>query len=74
MIQKYNFNNKQKEQLKELQKEEYTLMWAKVINGSSSGSTDIVQVAFSQIGNIGGQPFWSWYGYNSRVEWWCLFC
>ncbi len=28
--------------------------------------------------NVGGQPFWSWHGFNSRVEWcacfvsWCL--
>ena len=33
----------------------------------------IVEVAKKQIGNIGGQPFWSWYGYNSRVEWCACF-
>lgn len=37
------------------------------------GSSDIVQVAFSQIGNIGGEPYWSWYGYSSRVEWCACF-
>ncbi len=41
------------------------------------GSESIVQVALSQVGNIGGQAFWSWYGFNYRVEWcacyvsWC---
>ena len=27
-------------------------------------------VALSLVGNVGGQPYWSWYGFNSRVEWW----
>jgi len=37
------------------------------------GSDDIVQVAASQIGNIGGQKYWSWYGFSSRVEWCAAF-
>lgn len=73
MIQIYNFNRKQLEQLTELRKEEYNSLWSKVLYGSSVGSTDIVQVAFSQLGNIGGEPFWSWYGYPSRVEWCACF-
>lgn len=24
-------------------------------------------------GNVGGQPHWSWYGFNSRVEWCACF-
>ena len=52
MIEKYNMNNKQKEQLAEIRKEEYLSMWSNVLYGSSAGSNDIVQVAFSQIGNI----------------------
>ena len=43
-------------------------MWASVIYGSSVGSNDIVLVAASQIGNVGGQPYWSWYGFDSRVD------
>lgn len=41
------------------------------------GSSAMAQVALSQIGNVGGMPYWSWYGYNYRVEWcgcfvsWC---
>ena len=38
-----------------------------------TGSTDIVQVALSQEGITGGQPFWSWYGFPSRVEWCACF-
>lgn len=73
MISIHNLNEKQKKQLAELQKAEYNSMWSNVLYGSSAGSTDIVQVAFSQIGNVGGQPFWSWYGFDSRVEWCACF-
>ena len=48
-------------------------MWSYVLYGSAIGSNDIVQVALSQVGNIGGQPFWSWYGFESRVEWCACF-
>ena len=33
----------------------------------------IVDVARSQLGNVGGQPYWSWYGFPSRVEWCACF-
>ena len=73
MIEKYHFNDKQKEQMAELRKEEYNSLWSNVVYGSSIGSTDIVEVARSQIGNVGGQPYWSWYGFKSRVEWCACF-
>lgn len=37
------------------------------------GDDSIVTVALSQIGNVGGQPYWSWYGFESRVEWCACF-
>lgn len=37
------------------------------------GNQAIVQVALSQEGNVGGQPYWSWYGFDSRVEWCACF-
>lgn len=43
------------------------------IFGISSEDLDIVKVASSQIGNVGGQPYWSWYGYDTRVEWCACF-
>lgn len=73
MVQNYNFNAKQIEQLAELQKDEYNYMWSYVLYGSSTGSSDIVKVALAQVGNVGGQPYWSWYGFNSRVEWCACF-
>lgn len=73
MAQIHNFNKKQRIQLAELQKEKYNSLWAKVLNGTSAGCNDIVQVALMQVGNIGGEPFWSWYGFSSRVEWCACF-
>ena len=72
MADKYNFSNSQREQMNELLKDDYIAMWSSVIYGSS-GSSDIVSVAESQLGNVGGQPYWSWYGFNSRVEWCATF-
>ena len=37
------------------------------------GSAGLVAVALSQVGNVGGQPYWSWYGFSSRVEWCACF-
>ena len=36
-------------------------------------STLIVEVARSQIGNEGGEPYWSWYGFTERVDWCACF-
>ena len=44
---------------------------------TSGGNQAIVEVALTQLGNEGGEPYWSWYGFDSRVEWcacyvsWC---
>ena len=37
------------------------------------GNRFIVEIALSQVGNVGGQPYWSWYGFSSRVEWCACF-
>ena len=33
----------------------------------------LVEVARSQLGNVGGEPYWSWYGFEARVEWCACF-
>lgn len=33
----------------------------------------LVEVARSQLGNVGGEPYWSWYGFSERVEWCACF-
>ena len=32
---------------------------------TAGGNQAIVEVALTQLGNQGGQPYWSWYGFNS---------
>lgn len=40
---------------------------------TAGGNQAIVEVALTQLGNQGGQPYWSWYSFNSRVEWCACF-
>ena len=37
------------------------------------GNGQLVTIAKSQLGNEGGQKFWSWYGFDSREEWCACF-
>ena len=67
------FDAKRKDLLVQLLSEEYDSLWASVLYGIDSGDGMIVEVAMSQVGNIGGQPYWSWYGFESRVEWCACF-
>lgn len=39
------------------------------VNGERAGNQNTVNIAMSQVGNVGGQPYWSWYGFGGRVEW-----
>ena len=43
------------------------------VDGERQGNQNTVNIALSQVGNVGGQPYWSWYGFNSRVEWCACF-
>ncbi|MBE7726345.1 MAG: CHAP domain-containing protein [Enterocloster citroniae] len=43
------------------------------VNGTRPGNTAVVDIAKSQVGNVGGYPYWSWYGFNSRVAWCACF-
>ena len=40
---------------------------------TSGGNQAIVEIALTQLGNEGGQPYWSWYGFEGRVEWCACF-
>lgn len=73
MAQKYHFNEDQNAQLTELLSPDYNDMWATALYCITAGDGEIVEVARSQLGNIGGQPYWSWYGFGSRVEWCACF-
>lgn len=43
------------------------------VNGTRPGNPDLVSLAKKQVGNVGGYPYWSWYGFNGRVEWCACF-
>lgn len=73
MADQYGFNEEQRQQLSELLAEENNSLWSQVLYGITGGDGEIVTVALSQVGNVGGQPYWSWYGFNSRVEWCACF-
>lgn len=69
MADQYNFSADQRKQLAEFLAEENCSMWNAVLYGIGTGDSEIVTVALSQIGNAGGESYWLWYGFNSRVKW-----
>lgn len=75
MAEQMGFDDGQKEQLQELLSPEYDDLWNELLYGVAlgSGNGDLVAVAQSQVGNVGGAPYWSWYGFSSRVEWCAIF-
>ena len=73
MAAQYGFNEEQKEQLAELLAEENRSLWSAVLYGIYTEDGAIVSVALSQVGNVGGEPYWIWYGFSSRVEWCACF-
>lgn len=73
MANQLNFDADQRAQLAELLADKNNSLWAAILYGIGASDDAIVAVALSQVGNIGGQPYWSWYGFNSRVEWCACF-
>lgn len=69
----YSFTADQRGMLSELLAEENSGMWSAILYGIGTGDGEIVGVALSQLGNVGGQPYWSWYGFESRVDWCACF-
>ena len=73
MADHFGFNDDQRAQLAELLSDENNSLWAAALYGIGATDDAIVAVAMSQIGNVGGEPYWSWYGFGSRVEWCACF-
>ncbi len=74
MADQFGFDEDQREQMAELLADENNSLWiAKCSTALPEGDGEIVTVALSQVGNIGGEPYWSWYGFGSRVEWCACF-
>ena len=73
MADHFNFTAEQRQQLSELLAEENRKLWSSILYGIYTGDDAIVTMALSQVGNIGGEPYWSWYGFGIRVEWCACF-
>lgn len=74
MMDKKSFTADQKKMCRALLEDKNNVLWLDVLHGISGGAnSDIVAIAQEQLGNVGGQPYWSWYGFSSRVEWCCCF-
>jgi hypothetical protein len=74
MAARYGLTPEQVTQLEELLNPEYHSLWNGLLYGIASvGDGSMIGVADTQIGNVGGAPYWSWYGFPSRVEWCACF-
>ena len=70
---KLSFNTEQMAQLNELLDSRYASLWAELLRGIGLGSSELVNLALSQLGNEGGEKFWRWAGLDTRCEWCALF-
>ena len=68
-----SFNTEQMAQLNELLDPKYASFWAELLRGIGLGSSELVNLALSQLGNEGGEKFWRWAGLDTRCEWCALF-
>lgn len=73
MMDKKGFTDEQKKMCRQILSDENNDLWREFLYGVTSSNSDIVLIAQEQLGNVGGQPYWSWYGFSSRVEWCCCF-
>ncbi len=68
-----HFNAQQLAQLNELLDVKNASLWAQILKGVGLGSSELVNLALSQLGNKGGEKFWRWAGLSKRCEWCALF-
>jgi len=76
----YGFTGEQSEWLAELLKPEYINLWNALLYGVTSiGDGSMIEIAETQLGNVGGETYWRWYGFSSREDWcacfvsWCAY-
>lgn len=73
MAATYGFNSDQLQQLAELNDLKNNRLWNNLLYGFSTGNEQIVEVARSQLGNEGGDVYWTWYGFNNHPAWCAIF-
>ena len=70
----YGFTDEQIAWQYELLKPEYHSLWNALLYGVFRiGDGTMIEIADTQIGNVGGEIYWRWYGFSSRVEWCAIF-
>ncbi len=69
---KLSFNTEQITQLNELLDARYASLWSQLLKGVGD-SSELVNLALSQLGNEGGEKYWRWAGLDTRCEWCALF-
>ena len=47
--------------------------YQKIMAGAGGGNSQLLQIAISQLGNVGGEPYWSWAGFGGHVPWCACF-
>jgi len=67
------FNAEQMAELNELLDPRNASLWLELLRGIGLGSSELVNLALSQIGNEGGEKYWRWAGLDKRCEWCALF-
>lgn len=67
------FNAEQMAELNELLDPKNASLWLELLRGIGLGSSELVNLALSQLGNEGGEKFWRWAGLDERCEWCALF-
>ena len=66
-------NNDQREDLYDFLSEEYEDLWPRLVYGYIPEDCPIVEIALQEVGNIGGEKYWRWYGFGSHVDWCACF-
>ena len=69
----YDFDAEQRALLTELLSPAYDDAWRAALYGIGTGDGEIVSVALSQLGTVGGELYWRYMGFSSRVEWCACF-
>lgn len=55
----------------------YAEQGIRFITTARKGNPELMELAKRQVGNIGGKPYWDWYGFSYHIEWcgalvsWC---
>ena len=77
MCRIYGFDAEQREMLEALLAPEFDEVWQELLAGIvidiGASSDSIAEVALSQVGNVGGETYRQWYGFDCWADWCAIF-